>query len=53
MLLCSLMDFSRYIYEMFYKRKEISRELYEWCLRENLADKNLIAKWKKVRQLQQ
>lgn len=22
-------------------------ELYEYCLRENIADKNLIAKWKK------
>ncbi len=22
-------------------------ELYEWCLRENWADANLIAKWKK------
>ncbi|ORX87304.1 G10 protein [Anaeromyces robustus] len=38
---------SRYIYDMFYKRKAISRELYEYCLKENYADKNLIAKWKK------
>ncbi len=39
---------SRYIYELFYRKKEISRELYEWCLSEGIADKNLIAKWKKV-----
>lgn len=38
---------SRYIYEMFYKRKEITRELYEFCLREGYADANLIAKWKR------
>jgi len=39
---------SRYIYEMYYKKSEISRELYDFCLRENFADANLIAKWKKV-----
>ncbi|KAI8796399.1 protein BUD31 [Biomphalaria glabrata] len=38
---------SRYIYDLFYRRKAISRELYEYCLKENIADKNLIAKWKK------
>ncbi|KAM9983382.1 hypothetical protein ACTFIY_000108 [Dictyostelium cf. discoideum] len=38
---------SRYVYEKFYKNKEISRELYEFCLTEGYADKNLIAKWKK------
>eukprot|EP01117_Protostelium_nocturnum_P010876 TRINITY_DN3924_c0_g1_i1.p1 TRINITY_DN3924_c0_g1~~TRINITY_DN3924_c0_g1_i1.p1 ORF type:complete len:147 (+),score=44.22 TRINITY_DN3924_c0_g1_i1:55-495(+) len=38
---------SRYVYEMFYKKKEISRELYDFCLREDYADPNLIAKWKK------
>lgn len=38
---------SRYIYTLFYKRKAISRELYEWLLREKYADKLLIAKWKK------
>jgi len=38
---------SRYVYELYYRRKEISRELYEWCLNEGIADKNLIAKWKK------
>ena len=38
---------SRYVYDLFYKRKEISRELYEYCLREKWADAVLIAKWKK------
>ena len=38
---------SRYIFDLFYRRKAISRELYEYCLKENIADKNLIAKWKK------
>ncbi|QEU59955.1 Bud31 [Kluyveromyces lactis] len=38
---------SRYVYNLFYKRKAISRELYEWLLREKYADKQLIAKWKK------
>lgn len=38
---------SRYIYEQFHQHKVISRELYEWCLKEGYADANLIAKWKK------
>merc|ERR1712071_643088 len=38
---------SRYIYDLFYKRKAISRELHNYCLKENIADQNLIAKWKK------
>lgn len=38
---------SRYIYDLFYRRKAISRELYEYCLEQGTADKNLIAKWKK------
>lgn len=38
---------SRYIYELYYKKKQISKELYEWCLDEKYADRNLIAKWKK------
>jgi bud site selection protein 31 len=32
---------------MFYKKKAISRQLYDWCIREKIADGNLIAKWKK------
>ncbi|WVZ68095.1 hypothetical protein U9M48_017083 [Paspalum notatum var. saurae] len=38
---------SRYIYDLYYKRKEISQELYEFCLDQGYADRNLIAKWKK------
>ncbi|EDQ86690.1 uncharacterized protein MONBRDRAFT_38307 [Monosiga brevicollis MX1] len=38
---------SRYIYDLYYKRKAISQELYDYCLKENIADRNLIAKWKK------
>ena len=33
---------------MFYRKKEISKEIYELCLREGYGDANLIAKWKKV-----
>ncbi|CCF58882.1 hypothetical protein KAFR_0F02860 [Kazachstania africana CBS 2517] len=38
---------SRYVYKLYYKRKLISRELYEWLLKEKYADKHLIAKWRK------
>lgn len=38
---------SKYIYDMFFKKKEITRELYEFCLDENIADRNLISKWRK------
>ena len=38
---------SRYIFNMFYKKKEISRELYQYCLDQKWADAILIAKWKK------
>jgi len=38
---------SRYIYDLFYRRKAISRELFDFCLEQGHADKNLIAKWKK------
>ncbi|CAK5263159.1 unnamed protein product [Mycena citricolor] len=38
---------SRYIYELYYKREAISRELYDWLLKEGYADANLVAKWKK------
>jgi bud site selection protein 31 len=39
---------SRYIYEVYYKRKAITKEVYDYCLKEKYADGNLIAKWKKV-----
>lgn len=38
---------SRYLYEVYYKRRAISKELYDWCVKEGLVDVNLIAKWKK------
>lgn len=39
---------SRYIYDLYYKRRGISKELYDFCIKEGYADANLIAKWKKV-----
>lgn len=39
---------SRYIYDLYYKRKLISRDLYDYLLKNKYADGNLIAKWKKV-----
>jgi len=38
---------SRFIYDLFYRKKEITRELYDYCLKEGYADAALIAKWKK------
>ncbi|ODV61275.1 U2 snRNP complex subunit BUD31 [Ascoidea rubescens DSM 1968] len=38
---------SRYIYDLYYNRQIISRELYLWLLKEKFADLHLIAKWKK------
>ena len=38
---------SKYIYDLYYEKEAISRQLYEWLLKNNYADKNLIAKWKK------
>lgn len=40
---------SRYIYEMRIKHGAISKELYDWCIDQKIADKYLIAKWKKVK----
>ena len=37
---------SRLIYDM-YRKQEISRELYDFCINQKLIDANLIAKWKK------
>ncbi|GLT75411.1 hypothetical protein SLA2020_471410 [Shorea laevis] len=39
---------SRYIFDLYYKRNEISTKLYEFCLDRGYGDCNLIAKWKKV-----
>ena len=38
---------SRYIYDLYYNRETISKELYDWLLKQSYADGNLIAKWKK------
>ncbi|XP_057426732.1 protein BUD31 homolog 2-like [Lotus japonicus] len=38
---------SRYIFDLYHRRNEISKELYEFCLDQGYADRNLIAKWKK------
>ncbi|KAI9266282.1 G10 protein-domain-containing protein [Helicostylum pulchrum] len=38
---------SRYIYDLYYKRKLISRDLYDYLIKNKYADANLIAKWKK------
>jgi bud site selection protein 31 len=38
---------SRYIYELYRVKKQMTKNLYEWCIREGYADANLIAKWKK------
>ncbi|PWY97460.1 putative G10 protein [Testicularia cyperi] len=39
---------TRYIYDLYYKREAISRELYDWLLKYQYADANLIAKWKRT-----
>lgn len=38
---------SRYIYEMYYKRKEISKDLYDYLVQEKYVDGALISKWRK------
>ncbi|KAG7864808.1 hypothetical protein KL918_005129 [Ogataea parapolymorpha] len=38
---------SRYIYEMFYKKKLITRLTYDWLLNHKYGDAELIAKWRK------
>lgn len=38
---------SRYIYDLYYEKEAISKQLYEWLLKNNYAEANLIAKWKK------
>lgn len=38
---------SRYVYDMYYMYKRISREIYDYCVKMKLVDANLIAKWKK------
>merc|ERR1712216_1008068 len=38
---------NRFFYEMYYLEKEISRDLYEYMVRQKIADGPLIAKWRK------
>ncbi|KAK3029685.1 hypothetical protein RJ639_039177 [Escallonia herrerae] len=38
---------SRYIFDLYHRRNEISKELFEFCLDQGYADRNLIAQWKK------
>ncbi len=38
---------SRYIYELYYEKEAISKQLYDWLLKNGYADASLIAKWKK------
>ena len=45
---CSVVKLgSRYIYDLYYEKDAISKKLYDWLLKNNYADANLIAKWKK------
>ncbi|KAL4578711.1 hypothetical protein LXL04_014840 [Taraxacum kok-saghyz] len=39
---------SRYIFDLYHRRREISKELFEFCLDQGYADRNIIAKWKKA-----
>ena len=38
---------SRYIYDLYYGKEAISRELYDFLLKHKYGDADLIAKWKK------
>ncbi|EER14834.1 g10 protein, putative [Perkinsus marinus ATCC 50983] len=38
---------SRYVFDMYYKKKAISKELFRYCLDEGWADKQLVYKWRK------
>ena len=38
---------SRYIYELYFEKEAISKDLYDWLLKNGYGDKNLVAKWKK------
>ncbi|KAL5039332.1 Component of the SF3b subcomplex of the U2 snRNP [Batrachochytrium dendrobatidis] len=39
---------TRYIYDIYYRRKAITRDLYDYCIKQGHADAALIAKWKKM-----
>lgn len=38
---------NRFIYDLMYQRKVMSKELFEWLVREKVADGALISKWRK------
>lgn len=38
---------SRYVYDLYHIYKEISKEVYDYCVRMKLVDPALMAKWKK------
>lgn len=38
---------SRYIYDMYYTHKRISKQVYDYCINQKVVDAGLIAKWKK------
>ncbi len=38
---------SRYVYDMYYTYNRISKKVYDYCLKNKIADAGLIAKWKK------
>lgn len=47
-ILLSFFIVSRYVFEMYHKKKEISKEVYDYCINEKIVDASLIAKWRKV-----
>ncbi|KAI1711321.1 g10 protein domain-containing protein [Ditylenchus destructor] len=38
---------TRYLFDLYYKEEQISRELYQFCIDAKLVDAQLAAKWKK------
>jgi len=38
---------SRYVYDMYYTHHQISKKVYDYCIKNKLVDAALIAKWKK------
>ncbi|CUS11932.1 unnamed protein product [Tuber aestivum] len=38
---------SRYVYDLYYDKEAIGKDLYNWLLKNGYGDANLIAKWKK------
>ncbi|PNH09682.1 Protein BUD31 2, partial [Tetrabaena socialis] len=38
---------NRFIYDLMYQRKVMARDLYDWLVREKVADGALISKWRK------